>query len=115
MTGKKALILTVVLTVVVVLIVHHAKVFHDKSKKIKDTEQVVPDTSDSTDASSVIFRGPDKLKAYNVFMTETYTKTVPCREIRLTVFEYDSCEYIQCGQGIVHKHNCKYCAARAGK
>lgn len=33
----------------------------------------------------------------------------------ITVYEYDSCEYIESKQGITHKGNCKYCAARANK
>lgn len=39
-------------------------------------------------------------------------ETISYRGPYITVYEYESCEYIVYGQSITHKGNCKYCAAR---
>ena len=113
--NDKVLLIIIVILILIAMFLFYCSLVKKAEKKTKNTDSKESITMVQPLPDSIVSQKQNKLNAYNIFMDNEKTLVVPCTEIRLTVFEYDSCEYILCGQGIVHKHNCKYCAARAGK
>lgn len=59
------------------------------------------------------FRLLEKVRTTAETQTPGIGRVITYKDINTTVFEFDSCEYLETSTGVTHKGNCKYCAARA--
>lgn len=61
------------------------------------------------------FRLLEKVRTTAEAQTPGIGRVITYKDINITVFEFDSCQYIETSSGVTHKGNCKYCAARAAQ